>query len=74
MTGFGASTPYHQLLVDGTNSDTVVSGAGNGWVKQTGTVSSSFSGTSQSYNVYLNQAKNAMLLVDTDITQTGIMS
>ena len=73
FTGFGTSSPYHQLVVDGTSLDTVVSAAGNGWVKQTGTVTSSFSGSSQTYNVYINTNKNAMLLIDTDITQTGVV-
>ena len=73
FTGFGTRSPYHQLVVDGTNLDTVVSAAGNGWVKQTGTVTSSFSGSSQTYNVYINTNKNAMLLIDTDITQTGVV-
>ena len=74
VTGFGATTSYHQLVVDGTSADTVVSAYGNGWVKQTGTVSSLFSGSLQSYNVYINTAKNAMLLADTGVTQTGVVS
>ncbi|MCX8519029.1 MAG: Ig-like domain-containing protein, partial [Methylophilaceae bacterium] len=62
VTGFGASTPYHQLLVDGTATDGIVLTSSE-WTRQSGTVTGNVSGTSQSYNVYVNSAKNAMLLV-----------
>ena len=65
VTGFSSSTPYHQLVIDGTAQDTLITGD---WSKQSGNVTGNVSGASQTYNVYINQAKDAMLLVDSDIT------
>ncbi|MCX8519701.1 MAG: Ig-like domain-containing protein, partial [Methylophilaceae bacterium] len=66
VTGFGTSTPYHQLVVDGTVADGIVLVTSE-WVRQSGSVSGSVSGTSQNYTVYVNTSKNAMLLVDSDV-------
>jgi hypothetical protein len=56
----------HQLVIDGTSADTVQVVGGSNWT-QAGTVSSSISGASQTYNVWNHNSSAAQLLMDADI-------
>ena len=65
----GSMVQRHQLVIDGTAADSVMS---SGWTK-TGVVVSNISGSQQSYAVYNSNAGYAQLLVDNDINQNGIL-
>jgi hypothetical protein len=65
-TGLGATVQRHQLVIDGTSADTVQVVGGSNWT-QAGTVSSSISGASQTYNVWNHNSSAAQLLMDADI-------
>ena len=70
-TALSASVQKHQLVIDGTALDTLAL-ASSEWVRQSDTVTGNVNGASQTYNVYINQAKNAMLLVDADIVRANL--
>ena len=70
-TALSANVQKHQLVVDGTALDTLAL-ASSEWVRQSDTVTGNVNGASQTYNVYINQTKNAMLLVDADIVRANL--
>lgn len=65
----GSMVQRHQLVIDGTAADSVMS---SGWTKM-GVVVSNISGSQQSYAVYNSNGGYAQLLVDNDINQSGIL-
>ena len=66
-----ANQPFHQLVIDGTAMDSIIS---SGWQLQTeGTVTSSISGSQHTYRVYNSSNGNAQLLIDVDIMQTAVV-
>ena len=58
------SSPRHQLIIDGTEIDTLLT---SGWWLSTSMVSSNISGSTQTYRVYNSNSNWAQLLVDSDI-------
>jgi hypothetical protein len=67
-----AMVQRHQLVIDGTASDTVQVAGGSDWTSA-GTASSSISGAAQSYNVWNHNTSAAQLLIDVDIIREAVL-
>jgi hypothetical protein len=67
-----AMVQRHQLVIDGTASDTVQVAGGSDWTSA-GTASSSISGAAQSYNVWNHNTSAAQLLIDVDIIRQAVL-
>jgi hypothetical protein len=69
-TPLSTSVQYQQLLIDGDANDTVT--ASDGWT-HVGDVSSSLSGSLQSYAVYNSTHGLGQLLIDQDINHAAVI-
>ena len=65
-TALSATTSYHQLVVDGTSSDTVTLSAGAGYWTQNGQVSNG-----STYNVYQNEITHSQVFVKNGVAVTN---
>ena len=63
-TALGSMVPRHQLVIDGTTADTLVI---NLWTVQSNMVTSSISGSVQSYRIYNSNSGSAQLLVNSNV-------
>jgi hypothetical protein len=68
----GASVQRHQLVVDGAAGDVVDVAGGASWTLA-GTVSSSISGATQTYNVWNHNSSAAQMLIDSDIARNSVL-
>ncbi len=66
-TPLGASVQRHQLVIDGGANDVVDVTGGANWT-QAGSVTSSISGSLQTYHVWNHNSSAAQMLIDADIT------